>query len=411
MSLYVRLAWRNIWRHRRRTFIIILAIAFTMMLMMMYDGLIDGFNNAIYANAIKVLGGNIQIHAPGYQEKADQTPLLALPNDPAALLGAARALPQVESASLRLKTGGLVTDKEGAFAVSIIGLQPDQEKAVSLLAQHVVMGRYLQPDDRDLIFIGRGLAEALDVNVEDRVTLSGRATHDQMRQRTMTVAGIYDIGMADIEKQTVYMNLAEAQDLYGMSGQANEMVITLKQLGQEPAVMSALRPSLSAGQEINSWEVNYPELQSTIAAKSKSMDVFSFIMVVIVGIGILNLLLMAVYERTREIGVLGAFGVRPGQISSLFLLEGALLGLLGAAVGAALGIGLNAMMGSVGFDYSQFSSMTSYTALISGRVYSSLGLSKLAGHVIMVVVITVLASFYPAWEAAHREPAEALHYV
>jgi len=410
MSLYLRLAWRNIWRHRRRTLIVVLAIGFTMAMMMMYDGLIDGFNNAIYANAIKVLGGNIQIHAAGYQTKADQTPLLPLPGDTTALLATARALPQVESASLRLKTGGLVTDKEGAFAVSIIGIQPDQEKGVSLLAQHVIAGRYLQTGDTDLIFIGRGLAEALDVNVEDRISLSGRALHDQIRQRTVTIAGIYDLGMADIEKQTVYMSLSEAQDLYGLTNQANELTITLKQLGQEPAVMNALRPSLG-NMEIQSWEVNYPELQSTIGAKTKAMDVFSVIILVIVGIGILNLLLMAVYERTREIGVLGAFGVKQGQIVWLFVLEGALLGLIGVAIGVAMGLGLNAMLSSVGIDYSQFTSLTSYTALISGRVYSSLGLTKLAQHVIVVLVITVLASLYPAFEASSREPAEALHYV
>ena len=410
MSLYLRLAWRNIWRHRRRTLIVVLAIGFTMAMMMMYDGLIDGFNNAIYANAIKVLGGNIQIHAAGYQTKADQTPLLPLPGDTTALLATARALPQVESASLRLKTGGLVTDKEGAFAVSIIGIQPDQEKGVSLLAQHVIAGRYLQTGDTDLIFIGRGLAEALDVNVEDRISLSGRALHDQIRQRTVTIAGIYDLGMADIEKQTVYMTLSEAQDLYGLTNEANELTIILKQLGQEPAVMNALRPSLG-NMEIQSWEVNYPELQSTIGAKTKAMDVFSVIILVIVGIGILNLLLMAVYERTREIGVLGAFGVKQGQIVWLFVLEGALLGLIGVAIGVAMGLGLNAMLSSVGIDYSQFTSLTSYTALISGRVYSSLGLTKLAQHVIVVLVITVLASLYPAFEASSREPAEALHYV
>ena len=271
-------------------------------------------------------------------------------------------------------------------------------------------GRYLTADDQDLIYIGKGLAVAMGVGVGDRFTLAGRATHEQMRSRTMTVVGIYDIGMADIEKRTVYMSLAEAQDLYGMSGQVTEVVISLKKIGQEPAVINALKPLLP-NVEFASWQTSFPELEAAIATKSQGMEIFSYIMLIIVGIGILNLLLMAVFERTREIGVLGAIGLRPGQISLLFLLEGGMMGLVGAAFGVALGLLFNILFSLVGFDFTAFSTITSYTALISGRIYSTLGTEKLVGHVLAVIVISVLASFYPAREAAQQEPAKSLHYV
>ncbi len=132
MRLYLRLAWRNIWRHRRRTLIVVLAIGLTMWLMMFYDGMIAGFEQAIYGNAIKVLGGNIQIHASGYQEKEGQNPLLPLPNDQAAI-NAALAQPQVVEASRRINTGGLATSREGAFAVIITGIEPEKELPVSLV--------------------------------------------------------------------------------------------------------------------------------------------------------------------------------------------------------------------------------------------------------------------------------------
>ena len=383
MSLYLRLAWRNIWRHRRRTVIVVLAIGLTMWMMMMYDGLIGGFQQAIYGNAIKVLGGNIQVHAVGYQEKAAQAPLLALPDAPA-VVKAALAQPQVVAASQRIITGGLASSREGAFAVSIVGIEPEKELPVSLVGQKVAEGRYLTADDQDLIYIGKGLAVAMGVGVGDRFTLAGRATHEQMRSRTMTVVGIYDIGMADIEKRTVYMSLAEAQDLYGMSGQVTEVVISLKKIGQEPAVINALKPLLP-NVEFASWQTSFPELEAAIATKSQGMEIFSYIMLIIVGIGILNLLLMAVFERTREIGVLGAIGLRPGQISLLFLLEGGMMGLVGAAFGVALGLLFNILFSLVGFDFTAFSTITSYTALISGRIYSTLGTEKLVGHVLAVI--------------------------
>ncbi len=409
MNLYLRLAWRNIWRHRRRTLIVVLAIGLTMWLMMFYDAMVGGFEQAIYGNAIKVLGGNVQIHAAGYQASENQNPLLAVPDDQAAVT-AALAQPQVVAAARRINTGGLATSREGAFAVLITGIEPEKELPVSMVGQRVVSGRYLTSADQDMAYIGKGLAVAMDLKVGDRFTLTGRATHDQMRSRTMTVAGIFDIGMPDIEKRTIYISLGEAQDLYGLSGQVTEIVLFLKQIGQEPAVMNALKTALP-NIEMASWQTNFPELEQAINTKGKAMDIFSVIMLVIVGIGILNLLLMAVFERTREIGILGALGLKPGQISTLFVLEGTLMGLVGLAFGVALGVLVNYLLGRVGFDYTAFSSMTTYTALISGRIYPTLGLEKLAQHSLLVLVIAVLFSFYPASQAARNEPAKSLHYV
>ena len=409
MTLYLRLAWRNIWRHRRRTLLVILAMGLGLAMMMMYDGLVSGFNQAIYGNAIKVLGGNIQVHAAGYRTETNQTPLLPLQNDQE-VLDAARALPGVLAASRRINTGGLASSREGAFAVGITGIEPGIEKDVNLAAKFVIQGRYLEMQDKDVIFIGKGLADAMSVQVGDRITLSGQATHQQMRRRTMTVVGIYDLGMPDVEKRTIYVSLGEAQDLYNLGSQSTEVAITLKQLGQEGEVISALRPQLP-DYEIESWDVNYPELQSALSTKGGVMNIFSVIIMLIAGIGILNLLLMAVYERTREIGLLGALGLKPRQITLLFILEGTLMGVVGVAVGICIGLLFNGLLRQVGLDYTQFSNVTSFMALVGGRVYPDWGLDKIVGRSLTVAIIATLAAFIPAREAAQREPAEALHYV
>lgn len=409
MSLYLRLAWRNIWRHRRRTLIVVLAIGLGMALMIFYDGFVAGFEEAIYSNAIKVLGGNIQIHANGYHDKADQSPLLPLGNDQQ-IVALAAAQPQVMAASRRIQTGGLATNREGAFPVSIIGIEPEKELPVSLVAQNVTAGRYLSAQDLDAIFIGKGLAGAMGIQVGDRITLVGRATHNQMRRRTMTVAGVYDVGMPEIEKRTLYISLKEAQDLYGLPGQSTEVMVSLKALGEEAAVIRALQPGLP-GYEMASWQTNFPELKAALEAKGTVMNIFSVIILMIAGIGTLNLLVMAVHERTREIGLLAALGMKPRQIAITFLLEGALMGLSGLAFGIGLGLALNGLLGQIGLDYSKFSGLTQYTALISGRVYPTLGLNKLLQRGLTVLVISVLAAFYPAREAAQGEPAAALHYV
>ena len=129
MQLYLRLAWRNIWRHKRRTIIIVLAMSLTLGLMMWYDGLMNGFTDAIYGNAVKILGGNVQVHAEGYRAEANSNPLFPLA-DPQAVIKAAEANTLTLAATQRIHTGGLVTSREGAFSVGIIGVEPEKELKV-----------------------------------------------------------------------------------------------------------------------------------------------------------------------------------------------------------------------------------------------------------------------------------------
>jgi len=409
MNLYLRLAWRNIWRHRRRTVIIVLAMGLSLAMMMFYDGLMDGFNNAIAGNAVRVLGGNVQVHAEGYREKVDSNPLLPLTDD-MAVVQAALAQPNVVAASRRIQTGGLISNREGAFPMSIIGIDAEAEAPVSLIAEHIVDGRYIENTDEDSILIGKGLADALALKVGDRLTMVGSDIHKQNRQRTMTVIGIYDIGIPSMEKGTSYISLAEAQNLFGLRGQSTEVQITLKRVGTEAAVVNALTPLLP-GYEVESWANNYPELGNAVGRKNIVMDIFSVIIVMIAGIGILNLLLMAVYERTREIGLLGAMGLKPRQIATTFILEGALIGFVGVIAGIVFGLITNLSLMQVGMDYSQFAGITDYMALISGKVYPTLGISKLPMRAIIIFVIAALAALIPAMIASKREPSEALHHV
>ena len=244
----------------------------------------------------------------------------------------------------------------------------------------------------------------------DRVTMVGSDIHKQNRQRTVTVIGIYDIGIPSMEKATSYISLTEAQNLFGLRGQSTEVQITLKSVGTEAAVVAALAPQLP-GYEVESWANTYPELGNAVGRKNIVMDIFSVVIVMIAGIGILNLLLMAIYERTREIGLLGAMGLKPRQIATTFILEGALIGFVGVIVGVGVGLLTNLSLMQVGMDYSQFAGVTDYMALISGRVYPTLGISKLFMRALIMLVIAALAALIPAIIASRREPSEALHHV
>jgi len=423
MGKVMQMAWRNLWRNWRRTVIALIAVVLGLVLLLFFDGMIYGSDQAIFGNAVRLYGGNIQVHAPGFRVEAGRLPLLPLedpdavvtaaldrPQIAAAGIGAGQVEPAVLAAARRIHTGGIVTNREGSFPVAITGVEPEIEQALSIQAENVAEGRYLLPDDGDAVFIGRGLARLLAVGVGDRVTLLGRSTDQSMRQRSMTVVGIYDLGMDEAERTAVFITLAEAQSLYNLRGQATEVAITLANVGQEAPIIADLKEALP-GYEIDSWATLRPEITETLSTKLVFTTIFGLIVIFIASIGILNIQLMAVFERTREMGVLAALGMKGQQLRNLFLAEGVLIGVLGALIGCALGWGLVALIGSVGIDLSFASGMGEIGALMGDRLRPSVALSTVINRGVLVIVIVALASLYPAWQASRKEPADALHHV
>ena len=410
MGQTFKLAWRNMWRNWRRTTIALVAIVLGLILLLMMDGLIKGSDQAIFGNAVRLYGGNLQVHAPGYRDKAARLPMLPL-DDPEAVVQAARALPDVLAVAQRINTAGIIIHRGNSVPVAITAIQPEVEAPISLQAENVSQGRFLLPDDGDAIFIGKALADRLQAGVGDNVTLLGRSKNEAMRQHNFTIVGIFDLNTPDAEKGTVFIPLIDAQTLYNLRGQVTEVPIFLKQIGSEAAVLTALQTQLPT-YEVDSWQMLKGDLKDTLTTKFAFTSFFGIIVIIIASIGILNLMLMAVFERTREMGVLAALGMKGRQIMGLFLLEGSLIGVVGAVVGCGLGVLLIALMGSTGIDLSKMTTgMGDIGVLMSGKLYPMVTAADLLSRAVIVVFITALASLYPAWQASRKEPAQALHHV
>jgi len=406
----LKMAWRNMWRNWRRTAIALVAIVLGLVLLIFFDGFIQGSDQAIFGNAVKIYGGNLQVHAPGYRDKVRRLPLLPLA-DADAVVAAATARPEVVAAAKRINTGGVVLSGDKSLPVTITAVEPAVEAPLSLQAASIAEGRYLMEEEGDAILIGRGLADRLGLKVGDRTTLLGHSKHATLRQRTMTVVGIYDVGAPDLEKSMVFITLPEAQSLYNLRDQVTEVAIMLEDVNQEVAVLPNLQQALT-GYEVDSWKTLKPEFTETMSTKSTFTNLIGLIVVMIASIGILNLQLMAVFERTREMGVLAAMGMKGRQIMGLFLLEGTLIGLIGAVVGCLLAVGLLAAVTAAGgIDLSFAAGMGDIMALLGNRLYPATTPASVLVRGGIVVVIAALASLYPAWQASRKEPAAALHHV
>jgi ABC-type lipoprotein release transport system permease subunit len=405
-----KLAWRNIWRNWRRTGIALIAIMLGLLLLVFMDGLYGGYDEAVFANAVRLYGGNLQIHAPGFREKAHRLPLLPL-EDADQIVQIAMENPGVLLASKRIRTSGMINERGEIYPVTITGIEPSVEAPISLIAENIVAGRFLEDSDVDMILIGEKMAEELGLGVGDRITLTGKSKNESLRQRTMTIAGMFNLGLADAEKGLVFISLGEAGSMFNLRGQATEVAISLQTIGIEEQVIGELEPTLQ-GYEVDSWLTLNPEFTQVMDLSVAATAFFGFIVVSMACIGILNLMMMAVFERTREMGVLAALGMKGRQVMGLFLLEGAMIGGVGAVLGCTLGwLAMLAFNLSGGYDMSSFTSAGEIYALMGDAFYATIDPLSIIQMGIILVVMAVLASLIPARQASQKEPADALHHI
>ncbi|MCA9949365.1 MAG: ABC transporter permease [Anaerolineales bacterium] len=413
MIKYIKMAWRNMWRNWRRTLIASVAIVLSMILLIFFQAFMDGMDQAIYGNTVRLYGGNVLIHAPGYRDISTRLPLLPVA-DADAVLAAAKNEPNVLAASKRINTAGLISNRDASQAVNITAIQPAIEAPISLAADNMVNGRFLLPEDGEEIVIGQALADHLNVTVGDRVSLLGRRKNESMRQRTMTVVGIFDLGLGDAEKGLVFMNLPAAQTLYNLRGEVTEIAIILEEIGQEDVLIDTLAPKFP-NHEVDSIYTLRPEFADALATDRLFGILFGGILLLMGGIGILNLMLMAVFERTREMGVLAAMGMKGRQIMSLFVLEGSFIGLIGAIIGCFFSWLLIMWFGQKGIDFSMYTEELEGAgeiyALMGTVLYPAISFSVIIIYGFAAIAIAALASLIPAWQASRHEPAESLHYV
>jgi ABC-type lipoprotein release transport system permease subunit len=226
----------------------------------------------------------------------------------------------------------------------------------------------------------------------------------------MTIVGIFDLGLGEAEKSMLYMNLPTAQTLYNLRGQETELAVILEKVGQEDALIDAIAPDFP-NHEVDSLTTLHPEFKKAMETDRAMMLIIGGIMLSMAAIGILNLMMMAVFERTREMGVLAAMGMKGRQVMALFVLEGAFIGFVGGIIGGILSWLLVMAVGQVGIDLSFIQDSGEFYAMLGDRLYPAIRVTTIVQFGLTAVAIGALAALFPARQAARREPAESLHHV
>jgi ABC-type lipoprotein release transport system permease subunit len=402
MMNYFKLAYRNLGRHRRRSILSGMALALGTALLMFIAAFFRGEMRGSLETTLRLNTGHMQVRDADYDPDKLSVAWDYLIENPQQVADSINAIPQVSEATPRLFASGIVSDQDESIGVQIIGVDPTAE-ANAPYSGGIVAGAFLSADDRDGIVIGLPLAESLGIGAGDPITLLVNTADGNVDQQTFNVRGIFTTGTTAYDKSIVLLPLEKAQAFSGAGDHASVIFILLNDREQADAVAAAIH---GENFKVQTWV----QMNELLVLVNDFSDAYLFIInLIILGVTatvIVNTLLMSVFERVREIGILSAIGMKGRQIISLFLTEAFLLALGGIVAGSLIGWALSLYFGQVGIYFGDLG--ISNEMLLQDRIYTELTLDAAINLIVTAFSITLLASLYPAWMASRMEPVDAL---
>lgn len=402
-----KMAFRDLGRNKRRTILSALAVSFGMAMLLLMSSVLEGEMRGALLNTIQLHSGHLQIRGLNYNENKISLKWEDLIKNPQALIETVTAqIPQVTAATPRLNASGIVTRGENSKGVQVIGIDPDSV-ANDIYRQGVIAGEFITSEDREGILVGKPLADKLGLSVGNQVNLLVNTSNGDVDEQLFTIRGIYSTNTFGYDESTIFMPLAKAQTITGAENRASLIFIMLEDREQADAVVEAMK---SSSYEVITWrDMNAMIVQMEDFATAY-MTIFYLIVLGITATVVSNTLVMSVFERTREIGILAAIGMKGRRILAQFLTEAALIATGGVIGGLILGGSLAAYFGHYGFpmDISKFG-LTGI--LINDRIYTYLTLNDAIYLAILAYIVTLIASLAPARMASRMEPVEALHGI
>jgi ABC-type lipoprotein release transport system permease subunit len=402
MSQMLKMAWRDLGRNRRRSFFSALALGMGIALLLLMAAVVEGEMRGSMDLTIRLESGDLQVLAESYEEGKSSLVWQDLVENPAQVADQIATVSLVELATPRLFASGIISVGDESAGVRVIGIDPPS-RANQPFQDGLVSGSFLSADDRQGVLLGQPLAEKIGVGVGDTVNLLVNTSNGTTDQQAFTVRGTYSTRTPSYDERTVFLPLAKAQAFTQAENHASTIFILLKDREQVDSVVAALQ---GPGLQFITWRQANELVLFTEQYAGAFMMVLYLIVLAITATVIVNTLVMAVFERTREIGILAAIGMRGSRIMILFFAESAMLAVGGIAIGLVLGGLLVWYASTVGF---YIGDMGITGILFEERIYAYLTVGDTVTLSIVAFIVALLAALYPAWLAARLEPVEALH--
>ena len=404
------IAWRNLWRNKLRSAVIFTSIAVGIIGAVVSDGFMSGMTDQRVDAAIANEVSDIQIHNPAFLLNGEiqyQIP------DAEQSLKKIETIPEVKGVSLRMKTSAMAASANAGAGITIFGVNPAAEQKVSDLHKLIIEGKYLSADEKIPTVIGQKLAHKLNLGLGDKLIVTLTDSSGTITSGAFRIVGIFKTANDRFDEANVFVNKKDLSNLTGYpANTSDEIAIRLKANSQTPEVMKALRRLFqkeirSKQIVIRSWDQIQPLLKSMIAMMNFFSYAFLLIILAALAFAIINTMLMAVMERTREIGMLMALGMNKRKIFSMIMLETIFLSIVGAVLGLLVSILVVNHYATYGFDLSSVAKGLNYIGY-SSQIFFRVNTNFYVISMILVVLIAVLSSISPALKALKLQPAKAI---
>ena len=403
MIQLLQMAFRDLGRNRRRSFFSSLAVALGLAMLLLLAATVKGEMSGAMDSTIKLQSGHLQVRGTSYDEGKTSLRWEDLIADPEQVAAQIAGLAPVELATPRLFASGILAVGDESAGVRVFGIDPASAANAPYRAG-MTSGSFLTADDRNGILIGKTLADKLTLKAGDTVNLSVNTSNGEVDEQPFIIRGIYDTNSGGFDGVTVFMPIAKAQTITQTEKHASTIFVLLKDKEQTNTVANALQ---SPNLQVLTWtKMNELGVQAETLANSYMIMLY-LIVLGITGTVIVNTLIMAVFERTREIGILMAIGMKSRRVMAMFLSESALLAVGGIIMGLILGLLSVLLFSIIGFHIGNIGYSTSF--LVGNVIYPQFSLNDTVNLTILTFIITLLAGLYPAFMASRLEPVEALH--
>jgi putative ABC transport system permease protein len=407
----IGLAWRNLWRNKRRTILTVGAISLYGFLFLWYIWLSYGAQESMLDSFARILTGHIQIHAKGFSD--DMSVMKRIP-DPQPIIIAIEKEKHVTAYSARIKTYALAAANETSSGAFVLAIDPEREKSVSNLYKTLKEGRYLSSDAHSEIVIGYVLAENLGVKVGDKLALLVQAADGSMGAQKFTVVGLVDPGMVELNNSLLLMHLGDAQTLLSYGSAVNEITVMVDDLGNVDEVRQSLWGQMDTGKyEILTWNQVSPELEQLNSLTWAKFILLMSTFALVAALGVMNTVLMSAMERVREFGIMMAMGVRPGQVTRLIITESLMITLLSIVIGFGMATVLGFVTENQGISMKVFGA-PDYLAqfgLGNAVLFTKVNWQGFVISLCTILGMGFLASLYPAIRTGRMKPMSALKYT
>jgi ABC-type lipoprotein release transport system permease subunit len=406
------MAWRNIWRNPRRTLLTVSAISFASVLLVFMLSFQFGSYETMINASVKISTGHLQVQAEKYQEKKSIQWVIPQPQAVAKMVD---QIPQVAAYTFRAQAFALVSSEDRTYGVVVTGIDPQKEASVSRLKKLVRDGTFLAAGDNHQAVVGKLLAKNLRVTIGDELTLLGQGRDGSIAATVVQLKGIFSSGIDEFDRAAMLIPLDTFQDTFSMERAVHEVVVIGRSLSDVPAIKAKLAVALNELEGAKKfktldWQELMPGLRQAIEMDLISGLIFYGLLIIVVAFSILNTFLMAIFERTKEFGVMMAIGTTPRRLTKILLIESMTITLIGILAGICIGIGITYYFQINGIDFSGGSELLSQFG-ITGRMYPKLSLLSVAIGPFMVLFITFFAALYPALKVRKLRPVEAMTAV